>query len=295
MLLAIHNDHIQVQVDSLGAQLLSVKSSDGCQYLWQGDPKYWGDRAPVLFPIIGRLDGKRYLAKGKEYCMEIHGFAAGTDFTVVHQSGDTLVLSMSSTPATMKAYPFVFTLEITYHLEGHKLLIGSRVVNQDTVPMDFALGGHPGFCVPLEPQECFEDYYLEFDAACQPERIGFTEDTILVDGTTAPYPLAEGRYLPLKHDLFDQDAIILQNMARKVSLKSHRSNRSVTVTYPDMPYLGIWHWPKTDAPYVCIEPWTSLPGRSKVIEDIAGRDDFIHLHPGKEYQNTWTIEITETG
>jgi len=65
----------------------------------------------------------------------------------------------------------------------------------------------------------------------------------------------------------------------------------VTVSFPDMPYLGVWHWPKKDAPYVCIEPWASLPsreGKTAVLEEQA---DLIRLDPGKTYVNTWMIAV----
>ena len=44
--------------------------------------------------------------------------------------------------------------------------------------------------------------------------------------------------------------------------------KEICVTYPNMTYLGIWHMPKTDAPYICIEPWSSLPSRKNVVEDL---------------------------
>ena len=92
--------------------------------------------------------------------------------------------------------------------------------------------------------------------------------------------------------MFDEDAIILKNMAREVTLKSKTSSRSVTVSYPQMPYLGIWHWPRTDAPYVCIEPWCSLPADAGKITVFEEQRDLIALEPGKTYQNDWTITIS---
>ena len=83
--------------------------------------------------------------------------------------------------------------------------------------------------------------------------------------------------------------MILKNMAREVTLRSGVSPRGVKVSYPDMPYLGIWHWPKTDAPYVCIEPWTSLPARQDVVEEFTCKSDLIQLAPGKVFDTTWTI------
>ncbi len=293
MLYTIENAYLAVTVSSKGAELQSIMDRSGCQYLWQGDPAYWNEKSPVLFPFIGRLEGKHYQLKGQIFPMRIHGFASGAEFTPVQHTDEAIVLRLSSTEDTKSMYPYEFALEITYRLTGNTLLVENRVVNSGSNTMHFALGGHPGFCVPFAKGEQFEDYYLEFDRECQPERIGFTADTVLVSGENTAYPLECGKCISLRHDLFDSDAVILRNVASAVSLKSRRSGKGVTVSYPKMPYLGIWHMPKTDAPYVCIEPWTSLPGRSGVTEDIALREDFIHLPSGERYENIWTITIAE--
>ena len=66
----------------------------------------------------------------------------------------------------------------------------------------------------------------------------------------------------------------------------------MTVTLPDMDYIGFWHRPETDAPYVCIEPWTSLCARDGIVEDFSTQQSLISLEPAKNYVNEWTIEIT---
>ena len=80
-------------------------------------------------------------------------------------------------------------------------------------------------------------------------------------------------------------------MAHSVTLEAPCGGRSVTVSYPDMAYLGIWHWPKSDAPYVCIEPWTSLPARHGQRTVFERQEDLIRLDAGKTYRNSWLISI----
>lgn len=292
MLITLKNKFLSLTVDTLGAQMMSIRSADGCEYLWQGDPKYWPDRAPNLFPFIGRLWSNSYTFQGKPYNMGIHGFAAQAEFSPAEQGDDFLVLSLKSTIASRVVYPFDFSLRITYRLQGNRVDVSCQVHNTGTQTMPFGIGGHPGFRVPLEEGERFEDYEVAFSQACRPDRVGFTPEVYL-SGQDTPYPLQNDRVIPLSHDLFDEDAVILKNMAREVTLRSRFSGRSVTVSYPDMPYLGLWHWPKTDAPYLCIEPWSSLPGRQDVVEEFSCKSDLIRLHPGKLYDNTWTITISQ--
>ena len=171
-------------------------------------------------------------------------------------------------------------MEITY-----------RVRNPGSETMPFGIGGHPGFRVPLEAGARFEDYLLEFSQSCQPDRVGFTP-AVFLSGRDEAYPLEDGKRLHLRHGLFDQDAVILKNMAREVTLRCSASSHAVTVSYPQMPYLGIWHWPKTDASYVCIEPWSSLPARQDVVEEFSCKSDLVQLEPGKTYENRWTITLS---
>ena len=286
----IQNAFLTVTVSERGAQLRSIQDAAGTEYLWQGDPKYWGDRAPLLFPFIARLTNNSYKYLGKTYPMGIHGFAAASDFSVAEQGGDRIVLELKESPETLAQYPFAFALQVIYALEENTLQVTYRVENRDGKTMPFGIGGHPGFNVPLAEGERFEDYELEFSCSCQPDRVGFTP-AVYLSGHDAAYPLREDRFIDLQHELFDEDAIILKNMAREVTLRSKVCGKGLTVSYPDMPYLGIWHWPKTDAPYVCIEPWSSLPSRQDVVEELSCKSDLVHLAPGKCYQTAWSISL----
>ena len=158
--------------------------------------------------------------------------------------------------------------------------------------MLFGIGGHPGFNVPLEEGLRFEDYVLEFGNPAHPTRVGFTEDCHL-NGQDELYALEEERRIPLQHNLFDQDAIVLKNMDRCVTLRSDKGTRAVKVRFPQYTHLGFWHMPHTTAPYVCIEPWSSLPSRYGVVEDLSQQSDLVRLEAGKIYENQWSIEIIE--
>lgn len=293
MLITIENGCLSLTVDTLGAQMMSLRLH-GTEYLWQGDPKYWGDRAPVLFPFIARLTNDSYTFHGKRYPMTIHGFANASEFSVTEQTRATLVLELKSNEKTLAQYPIDFTFRVIFRLNGGTLEITYHVENHSETTMPFSIGGHPGFKVPIGENECFEDYYLEFSVPCQPDRVGFTP-AVYLSGHDETYPLEESKKISLRHELFDEDAIILKNMAREVSLRSRASSHAVIVSYPKMPYLGIWHWPHTDAPYVCIEPWSSLPSRQGVVEEFSCKSDMVQLEPSGVYDNTWTITLEGQG
>lgn len=289
-MIKIKNEFLNVMIHERGAELWSIKDASGNEYLWQGDPMYWGDKALNLFPYIARMTEGKYTLQGKTYEMDIHGFAKDTVFQVEEKSDSHVIFSIHNTEETYKQYPYQFEFAVSYKLEGSKLLVTYIVKNKDENEMYFSVGGHPGFNVPFEENTVFEDYYLEFDSVADAKRVGFSEDCF-VTGVNEKILLEDGKRLSLRHDLFDDDAIVLVDMARGVKLTSKEGKKAICVTYPDMPYLGLWHRPKTDAPYVCIEPWTSLPSRKGIVEDLATQPGLISLETGGEYRNQFSIEV----
>ena len=287
----IKNEALTVTVSEHGAQLRSILGAGGTEYLWQGDPKYWPNRDLTLFPFVARLFGGRYSLDGKIYQLPIHGLAPYRGFTAAEDNGTRLVLELQSDAETREQYPRDFTFRVIHELSGNILTVTYEVVNRDTRPMFFGLGGHPGFNVPLKEGLRFEDYRLRFPAGCRPTRVGFTPDCF-VSGEDTPWPLEDGCSIPLSHALFDNDAVVLRDMCREVTLESPLDRHSVTVTLPQMPYLGLWHMPKTDAPYVCIEPWLSLPAKAGETTVFENRPDLVRLDPGETYRSAWSIAVT---
>ncbi len=291
MLYTIENKFIEVEISNVGAELMSIKlKEDGTQYLWQGNAEYWSGRAYNLFPICGRLTEGKYTYKGKTYEMNLHGFTRKTPLNVINQKSDSISFNLKANENTIKMYPFDFDLTITYILENTSVKTLFIVKNNGEETMPFAVGGHPGFNVPLDNNGTFEDYYLEFACEKQAKSIVMSP-TCYTTRETLPFALEKGKILHLKHDLFDNDAIILQDMCKKITLKSSVSNKSVTLEYPDMNYLGLWHKPHSDAPYICIEPWYSVPAYDGEIDDLSSKRDMIHLEKGKTYQNAFTITV----
>lgn len=290
MIYEIKNQYLTVAVSTRGAELQSIKDANGTEYLWQGDPAYWSDRALNIFPYVARLTQGKYTLDGQEYSMNIHGFICTSELQAEKTGENRICFRLKADEDTQIQYPYDFVYEVCYELDGNCLNITYSVKNREEKVMYFGIGGHPGFGIPFEKDAVFEDYYLEFSDSCKPVRIGFSEDCFL-NGEDMPFPLQDNQRLPLHHHLFDEDAIVLKQMAKKVTLKSKKGNQAITVAYPDMKYLGLWHAPRTDAPYICIEPWSSLPSRKDVIEELKNQPDLVSLTGHGEYRNRWSITI----
>ena len=117
----ISNEKLTLVVSSKGGEFQSIKDAEGQEYLWQGDSATWTDRGPNLFPYIGRMTEKSYKYQDTVYHMDIHGFLPYDEMELVEQKADSLTLRLVSSPETRKQYPFEFTLDITWKLEGEKI------------------------------------------------------------------------------------------------------------------------------------------------------------------------------
>jgi len=289
MRFTLENDKISIAVHGEGGELKSLFDKGGSkEYLWQGEKQYWSDSAPNLFPYIARLTDETYTYKGNLFHMGIHGFIKDMELEG-KKLKEELVFELKADDCTKQCYPFQFIYKIRYRLLGTSVIITYEVENIDNKNIYFGIGGHPGFQVPFIGDTVFEDYYLEFEGNKKPIRIRMSQDCFVLG--EEPFEGLENRRLRLSHQLFDNDAVILKEMGKQVVLKTDKSDKSVTVTFPDMDYLGIWHKPNTKAPYICIEPWSSLPSRKGIIEDLEEQENLICLPAGEIYKNTWIITL----
>ncbi len=290
MKLTIQNAYLCVEAESLGAQLSRIRGADGTEYLWLGDEAVWNDRAPVLFPYVGRLTDGHYTYNGNVYNMSIHGFASVMDFQAELVSPTQMRFHLRSSPETLQQYPFHFHFTVSFQLENNTLIQTYTVANTGSEIQYFGIGSHPGFNVPLTPGLSFEDYSLVFAPDAQPIRLDFSPDCFYTE-KDMPFTI-KNNTIPLRHDLFDQDAVIMRQPGSSICLRSALDSHSVTVDYPGIPYLSLWHMPFTEAQYVCIEPWHSLPSRKDIVEDLASQPSLLSLMPGTTHTSILRYTFT---
>lgn len=252
-LFQISNEEITIQVDSMGAELKSLKRvADAKEYMWHGDPAYWKRTSPVLFPIVGGLKNGCYRMNGREYAMGQHGFARDMEFQLKSQVASEIWFCLHSDEGTLARYPYPFLLEIGYELTGCTVTVKWRVSSPEKEPICFSIGGHPAFLCPIEAGTDQTQYRLQFDAKDQ------IISSCIEDGLLAKekktYRLRNGM-LPITADLFDGDALVIENdQAHSVALVRPDGRPYLTVDF-DAPLFGIWSPPKKKAPFICIEPW----------------------------------------
>ncbi|MFP4198837.1 MAG: aldose 1-epimerase family protein [Halanaerobium sp.] len=289
MLSKIENQELEVEVDTHGAQLQKIiLKKDNKNYLWHGDAKFWGRRAPVLFPIVGRLKKDKYQYKDQEYRMTQHGFARDKEFELVEEDENYLTYVLEEDNNTLKIYPFKFRLQIKYTIKSNSLAVTYRVVNQDPKDIFFSIGAHPAFYWPLNEDEKKEDYYLEFEKEEKAARY-LLEDGLLNKQTELI--LNNQKILELTSDIFKDDALVFKNLkSEKVSLKSRKSEREVELEFNNFPYFGIWSQ-SAAAPFICLEPWQGIADSVESSAKIEEKEGINQLKPGGEFNCTYTITI----
>ncbi|MHA6246683.1 aldose 1-epimerase family protein [Pontibacter sp. CAU 1760] len=290
MLHFLENDQYKVGVESLGAELQHfVKKDEELELIWQADPSIWTGHAPNLFPIVGELPEQQYTHDGKRYKMLRHGFARRQEFKLVDEHREKLVFELTESEESLAQYPFKFRFLIAYRLLANKLEITYQVTNTDHDRMYFSVGAHPGFNVPLYPNERYEDYYLVFEKQETTSRYLLNEQGLL-NGETERV-LENSDTLSLQHHYFDHDAIVLKRLnSEKVTLASHTNPRKLEISYEGFPYLGIWSKPGP-SPFVCIEPWCGLASSVGTSDELKDKEGINELSPGQVFDRTFSIAV----
>ena len=287
MIYTIKNENFTVKINSLGAELTSVLSASGYEYMWQG--KEWNKHAPVLFPICGALLDGKYIFKGREYPMGKHGFARDKEFALVESTDTSLVLRLESNDETLAIYPFDFSLTASFTLDGDRLNTVFSVENTGKQIMPYMFGWHPAFT--LGGNHEIGSFYVHFEGKRSLTR-HLLQNGPFVDPFYTTYPLKASKYYLNEEEIYKNDTMIFKDVPTTVKLAGGYQKRSLTLSYSDnLPYLCIWKWPSSDARYVCLEPWSDIPSDGETPENFLSRA-MSRISPSEkaDYEYTITFE-----
>ena len=285
----LKNEQLQIAVSEHGAELQSILDAEGKEYLWQGDPKYWGRRSPILFPIVCGLWDDCYRLDGYEYKMARHGFARDMDFKLINKTDTKVTFALEDSPETHRCYPYHFMLSITYRLDGNKIHVIWHVHNTDNNEIHFQIGGHPAFMIPGMKEVDEVKGTVRFDNKGKLERlIGNMKGCII------PGRFDVGSKDGIWHfteESFKEDCVIIdKSQVKQVALLDEDGQPSVTVDMKT-PCVGIWAPYGKHAPFVCIEPWYGIHDKVEYSGDFRQKYLMNHLQPGASFLSEYTITI----
>jgi galactose mutarotase-like enzyme len=252
-MIGISSGKLSAEINPLGAELSHLRDAQGRELMTDADPAYWTGRAPILFPIVGALNGDMYHVDGQAYSLPKHGFARRMLFEVVEAAADRATFRLTDSEATLAVYPWRFSLDISFVLSGATLSIQATIGNPGDAALLASFGFHPAFAWPLPYGRDRADHRVVFEADEGALR-ALTPDG-LIAAAERPSPLEE-RTLHLADALFTNDALIWDPVESRRVTYGASDGPQLAVEFPDTGKLGIWT--KPGAHYVCIEPWHGI-------------------------------------
>lgn len=285
----LNNGVIQFSVKQNGAELASVKQlNNQFEFMWNANPAIWNRHAPVLFPIVGKLNENKISINGAKYEMGQHGFARDCVFELVSETNTTLTFLLNADSKTVEKYPFPFRLYIIYSFteKTNQLKITYKVENNSSTEMPFSIGAHPGFKLPVADLNQFE---INFYSLNKIERHLLKDGLFNNEIETLDL---ENHQLNLSKELFDKDAIVLKNCeTKKISLKHKLSDYEVSCEFNDFSDFGIWA-KKGNEDFVCLEPWLGYADNIGFEGDINDKVGIIKLAAHSIFEASYYLNFS---
>ena len=290
MFVTLENSTLRAEVDSFGAELVSVFHKEtGRECLWQADPQVWPRHAPVLFPYCGRLKDDRYLFDGKEYFGKQHGFARDMPHKLVCRDHDIVVLRLEHSAETLLKYPYQFALKTTYQLQKNTILCKHKVISYSSVPMYFSIGFHTGLACPFVPGTQPEEYRVVFEQKETMTRL-FARPGGLFENKAEAVCFEHGS-IPVTKGGFSDSLVLKDIKSSYIQLEEKASGDYIRIRGTDSPYTVIWSAPEDDTKLLCIEPWYGIGDSVDAHGDLTKKQGIICLGPKEEFTCAQIIEI----
>lgn len=278
---SIQNQNLIATFNTKGAELISLKAEKK-EYIWNGNPEFWGKHSPVLFPIVGTLKNNSFTHNDKLYHLSRHGFARDLEFEVIEQNVNSIVFSLVSNSETFKHYPFDFGFQIKYFLDKKTLKIEYFVFNKSQEKMPFSIGAHPAFDLPND----FENYSLEFS---ENETLNcYLLENDLISEVSKKLVLKDQK-LPLSYSIFKNDALVFKTLKSKSITISENSKPFINVKFDAFPNLGIWT--KPNAKFICIEPWFGYSDTINCDGNLYKKEGILILSTNEVFETKFFIKI----
>ncbi len=271
------NKSLEAVIALDGAELLSVRR-ESYEYMWQAHKKYWSRTAPVLFPIVGRLQDDQYTINQEVYKMTQHGFARDMRFTIKNQTETSVSLELVANDESKVKYPYDFSLVINYSFKNDELTVEYIVTNTDKQEINYSIGAHPGFNLTPGNEYTFAVNAVEKRYTLDGAFIGEIVDCDVKEYSIEP-------------EQFKNDAVILETTNdEKVVTIFENGNEYIKMNYNDFKLLGVWSPYNEELPFVCLEPWNGVADfAQKASTELKDKDFINHLAIGASDKQEYTI------
>lgn len=281
----ISNSDLTVDVSSLGAEMQSLSTRDGRDWLWSGDATYWTGRSPVLFPMVGRAPMDVVSVGDRRYQMGQHGFARRSNFVLVEEWREHCIYRLDASEATKEMFPFDFRLDVEHRLEGRAVSVTATVTNRDDKIMPYGVGFHPAFAWPLPGGEG-QSHSIALDNGGAPELFRLSGGLISPEALASPF--VKGR-MALHHADFEKDAMIFPEGAGAGLVYGAENGPRLHFTWENLPNFALWT--KPGAGFICLEPWHGTAAEVGGSDALDQRPYTVLLGPGAVAKYSFRAEL----
>ena len=266
----ISNEYLKISINEIGACLTSILSiKRNKELLYQVEEGSWGFQDVVLFPLIGKGE---YEFNNTHYSFPLrHGLVRDKKFKVIDKSSIVLTLRYESTTEDLAFYPFKFTFDITYMLLKNKIVVRTKVYNdndnKEDNPLIYSYGSHTGLKASSTSGSILLSNQENKDIAFYPlDKNGLID----VDHPLNFLELNNNDVnLSLNKETFKKyDTLIFKNNSGEVILDSGL-NYKVKYSF-NAPLYAIWS-NKDKGEFVCIEPWWGISNYVNESSSITDR------------------------
>jgi galactose mutarotase-like enzyme len=283
----IASGELAAEILPCGAELQSLRDAQGREYMSSGDPAFWSGHAPLLFPIVGRLNGDEYRLDGSAYPLPQHGFARKSDFSIIAHDPDNATFRLTDSAETRAVYPFAFELEAHYALTGQTLATTITIRNPGDAALPASFGFHPAFAWPLPGNSHRGAHDIDFE--CDEPA---TLCRITPDGLIGPEDRSTpviGRSLRLRDALFTENALVWKRLESRRLRYGVAGGTSLDIAFPDTDWLGIWT--KPGAAFVCVEPWSGMADPDGFVGQFRDKPGVFEIAPGGERRFGMSVTV----
>ena len=271
----LDNGILKLALTNKGGEMASLECK-GYDILYKGDGPYWTGKNPTLFPMISSPNSKQYTLDGITYPCRNHGLIRYMVLETIVNDGNIVKMRLTSNDETLKEYPFNFEYNITYKLDGKRVLIDYDITNKDNKIMPFTFGLHPGFVV-----RDLDNLVIEF----KDDEVGTLYNQ--VDKSFSEIKL--GDYRNFLSDLKKCNTVILKDLkSKEVTIKMPEYN--VTIDISNYKYLALWT-ANPKAEYICVEPWLSINDIKNSDNPFKDEFELEYLKPGETFRINYWFEV----
>lgn len=243
-----------------------------------------------LVPWSNRIEDARLVVDGTTYQLSrsfadgtaIHGTARRYPWTVVERTESSIRMQFSSAGLVGVNWPWQFSSEITYTVDGDALTCTTSVTNDDAVSWPAGFGHHP----------YFQRRVLADPAVLHtPGALGYPAVGCIPTGPAAtPRPDADFTSPRAVGDAFVDDIYDLRDATGPVTIDYPDANLRVTITQDDL-YGHLVVYVPTDADILAVEPVTNVNNAFALAAKGETGTGLFVLEPGETRTASFALAL----